>query len=95
MQIDNVDGHLKVHLDQDLNWFTARRIRHLAEGCAQVELDLQHARLVDTEGLILLYDLSQSGIAVRIHHPPDLLFELADLLELTDVIGLHELCASH
>ena len=88
MRVDKTDGHLSVQLDQDLNWFTARRIRHLAEDCHLLQLDLRHARLVDSEGLILLFDCFRAGKTVRLYNPPDIMFEVANLLGIDEIMPL-------
>ena len=88
MNVDKSNRHLFVQLDQDLNWFTARRIRHLVEDCESLHLDLRHARIVDSEGLILLYDCHCAGKVVQLSNPPDILFAVANLLEIDVLMDL-------
>lgn len=49
-----------------------------------LKLDLCECRFIDTEGVIFMYNWQHSGNKLQLTHPPDILFEIIDLLELTE-----------
>lgn len=91
MQYELTPDLLDVRLKRDLNLLTARRIEQLAAGVDEVRLDLRNARIVDTEGVIVIYRLLRAGKKVRLTQPPDILYEVVDALGLRSAIDLDSL----
>lgn len=55
----------------------------LSSKITDLKLDLSECKFIDTEGVIFMYNWQQSGKELKLKHPPDILFEILDLLELT------------
>lgn len=91
MEYELSPDRLDVRLKRDLNLLTARRIEHLAADVGEVWIDLRNARLVDTEGVVVLYRLLKAGKTVRLTNPPPLLYEVIDALGLAEAIDLDAL----
>lgn len=88
MQYRQKERKLFLKVEQNLNWVTARRIERAAMEVDEVYLDLSDARIVDSEGVILLYHLLEAGKIVRIKEAPIILSEIVNALDLQEVIPL-------
>ena len=88
MKVERESNWIKVILDQDLNLFSSKRVKRLVENFDDIQLDLTHAKLVDSEGLIAIFQLIKSGKRLEILNPPHILLEIADLLQLDEVLDL-------
>lgn len=82
---------LYVKVEQNLNLITTRQIERMAEEVREVYLDLSDARIVDSEGVVLLYRLLRAGKALHIKEAPEILREILRVLDLEDVIPLERL----
>ena len=78
-------------IEQNLNLVTARYVERLAEDARHVCLDLSEARIVDSEGVIMLYRLVKAGKNLHIRKPPKILEEIIQILSLGEVIDLDRL----
>lgn len=74
--------------EQNLNLLTARHIERMADDVTEIYLDLSHARIIDSEGVILLYRLLRAGKKIFLKEPPPILAELVHALDLESVIPL-------
>ena len=83
-----------VKVEQNLNLITTRHIERLAEDARAVYLDLSDARIVDSEGVVLLYHLLRAGKALHLKDAPDILREILQALDLEAVIPLERLSAT-
>jgi len=83
---------LYIKVEQNLNLVTTRWIGRLARDARAVYLDLSDARIVDSEGVVLLYDLLRAGKELHLKEPPSILREILQALELEAVIPLDGLC---
>ena len=77
---------LTIQLSNDFNWLAVQQIEPLADDATHIRIDLSGARLLDTEALILIDRLQRSGKTVRLIDPPDLLYDLIDLLDLAPTL---------
>lgn len=82
---------LTVRLTQDFNWLTVQRIEPLAKDAHHIRIDLSAARLIDTEALMLIDRLQRAGKTVQLIDPPDLLYDLIELLDLEPVLNVDTL----
>ncbi len=88
MQHTRVADQLTIHLDRDLNLFTARYVERLAESASRVIVDLKHARLADTEAVIHLSRLQKQGTSIALRNPPSIFLEVLRVLDLTDAFTI-------
>jgi len=79
---------LTVRLHRDFNLLTARHLQRLAEGAEEVRIDCRDARLIDSEGVMAMYDLQRNGASVTLIDPPDIFREVLTILDLEEVFGV-------
>jgi anti-anti-sigma regulatory factor len=91
MDLDRDDDTLNVRPRRDFNLMAVRHLKYHLEDATQVRIDLSRARLVDTEAVMALFRLQQEGIQFRLVNPPDIFFEVLEVLELDDVFDLDRL----
>ena len=60
---------LRITLHRDFNLLTARKVRRLCGDVNTVYIDLSRSKFVDTEGIIVLFELIRGGKTVRLHQP--------------------------
>ncbi len=84
---------LHVTLHRDFNLLTARKVRRLCRDVNEVRIDLSRSKFVDTEGIIVLYELIQAGKKVRLIHPPPIFFEVVHILGLEEIFRPEALVA--
>lgn len=82
---------LYIKVEQNLNLITTRQIERLAEEARAVYLDLSDARIVDSEGVVLLYHLLRAGKELHLKEAPDILREILQALDLEAVIPIDRL----
>lgn len=63
------------------------RIRKMIEGrvgrdTKKLKLDLGRTKIIDSEAVIFLYKWLRDGKSLELVEPPDILFEILDLLEI-------------
>jgi|SRR6056297_1159192 len=56
----------------------------LSDEIMDLKINLSKCRLVDSEAVIFMYRWQQSGKGLEIINPPEILFEICDILELKD-----------
>lgn len=84
-------NRLYLKVEQNLNLITAGHIERLAAESGEVHLDLSDARIVDSEGVILLWRLLRERKKVLLWRPPRILSEMIDILELEELLPLEEM----
>ena len=84
---------LRITLHRDFNLLTARKVRRLCGDVNAVYIDLSRSKFVDTEGIIVLFELIRGGKTVRLHQPPAIFFEVIDILGLESVFRPEALVA--
>ncbi len=75
---------LQVRLQGDFNLNAVRQIRELFDDREELTVDLSHSRFVNSEAILYLQSLMQSGKTIRLKEPPKIFFEVLHIL------GLHE-----
>jgi len=93
MGYEQTEHELNVTLERDLNVLTGRYILRLAREVERVRIDCSGASLIDSEGVIVLYQLVKSGKAVTLHHPPAIFFEVVETLQLSDFFDMDAMVA--
>jgi anti-anti-sigma regulatory factor len=93
VEYETEGGRLRIRLRRDFNLVTARQLERLMEqeDPEEVRIDLSRARLVDSEGIIALHRLLESGRKVRLLDPPDIFFEVVRVLGLEEHLDLEAL----
>lgn len=56
----------------------------LGDGITDLKIDLSDCRFIDSEGVIFMYNWQKSGKKLELKNPPNVLFEIIDILELTE-----------
>jgi anti-anti-sigma regulatory factor len=79
---------LTVRLHRDFNLLTARHLQRIADDAREVRIDCRDARLIDSEGVMAMYDLQRSGTTVTLIDPPDIFREVLSILDLKEVFGV-------
>lgn len=49
-----------------------------------LKIDLSKCKFIDSEGVIFMYRWQHSGKGLELKNPPEILFEIIDLLELNE-----------
>ncbi|MDZ7660023.1 hypothetical protein [Fodinibius sp.] len=57
---------------------------HTSEEIETLDIDLSDCNYIDTEGIIFLYEWQQNGRNLQLKNPPEVFFEMLDILELSD-----------
>lgn len=60
----------------------------LHSGITKLRLDMSRSNRIDSEGVIFLHRWQRSGKELELINPPPVLFEILDILELTDMWDL-------
>lgn len=82
-------NRVHVRLTRDFNLFSVRRLRTLiAADVDDVRIDFAGARIVDSEAVRLLYELTRAGKRVTLVRPPEILAEVVDALGLSTVLDI-------
>lgn len=91
MDLDRDDDTLIVRPRRDFNLMVVRHLKYHLEDATQVRIDLSRARLVDTEAVMALFRLQQQGLQFQLLDPPDIFFEVLDVLDLRSEFALDRL----
>jgi len=57
---------------------------HITKGINKLEIDLSACELIDSEGVIFMYEYQRKGGELVLNNPPQILFEILDILELRE-----------
>ncbi len=72
-----VNGAFNIHVRNQLESKITADTKSLA-------VDFTHCDLIDTKGVVFLYQWQQNGKSLECINPPDILFEIIELLELSE-----------
>lgn len=79
------NGTLEVMIPGSFNLVIRNLIEsRLTDEITSLIIDLSNCKLIDSEGIIFMYRWQQSGKKLELKNPPDILFEMLDILELSD-----------
>ncbi len=91
MDLERHGETLTLRPRRDFNLMAVRHLKYHLEDATRVRIDLARARLVDTEAVMALFRLKQQGIIIRLLDPPDIFYEVLDVLELSEAFDLDQL----
>jgi|SRR6056297_2720963 len=81
---------LKVKVLNNFNLLTRNKIEsRLTREIGKLEIDLSHCKLLDSEAIIFMYQWDKSGNKLNLINPPEILFEIIEILELRDIWQLN------
>lgn len=83
--------HLEIELDGSFNFVAAREIEPLTDGADRVTIDLSQSKIIDSEGVILLYKILSKDKDLKLINPPNVIKEIIPALGLQEVIQLDKL----
>ena len=86
---------LQVKVELSLNLLTRRSIEKLADDAEHVIIDLSTTKIVDSEGVILLWQLNKKNKNVSLIKPPAILFDIVDILGLSNEIRIQQIAKDH
>lgn len=85
IETNRQDGALEVQVMDAFNLATKNVLEsRLSDEISDLKIDLSRCRLVDSEAVIFMYRWQRSGKALEVINPPEILFEICDILELND-----------
>ncbi|NGP88809.1 hypothetical protein [Fodinibius halophilus] len=61
----------------------------LTDKITKLYIDFSHCKLIDSEGIIFLYEWQHSGNELELKNPPEIMFEILNILELDDTWDLN------
>ena len=91
MDLERHGDTLTVRIRRDFNLMAVRHLKYHREDATRIRIDLERARLVDTEAVMALFRLQQKGITVRLLDPPAIFYEVLEVLELQEAFDVEEL----
>lgn len=81
---------LKVTLLDNFDILTRNKIESRAtREIDKLEIDFSNCRILDSEAVIFMYKWNKSGKKLKLLNPPDILFEILEILELSDIWELN------
>lgn len=81
---------LKVKVLNNFNLLTRNKIEsRLTKEIEKLEIDLSNCRLLDSEAVIFMYQWDKSGKELNLINPPEILFEILEILELREIWQLN------
>ncbi len=84
--VKRLNGKLIIKPEWIFNTYTVLTVRpHLDREIQEVEIDLSNVEIVDTDAIKFMFDVSESGISVSVKDPPDILFNILDMLGISDI----------
>lgn len=87
IKIKQAGDTLEVVIYGPFNYYTIQLIEaQLTEDVDSLSLILEECTLLDSEAVIFLYNWQKSGKSLSMKDPPDILFEILDILELSDAL---------
>lgn len=87
MKYELKNRQFKVELMRDFNFITAKKVTELAAEADAVTIDLSRSKIVDSEAIKSMVMLINEGKSVHIVHPPEILFETMEILDLGSLIN--------
>lgn len=80
---------LEVTLYRDFNlWMKNILKSRLTPDIEELRINMSHSNRIDSEGVIFLHRWLDSGNKLKLMHPPAMLFDILDTLELTETWDL-------
>lgn len=84
------NGTLKVKVVNNFNLLTRNKIEsRLTKEIEKLEIDLGNCKLLDSEAVIFMYKWDKSGKELNLIDPPEILFEILEILELQEIWQLN------
>lgn len=81
---------LKVKVLNNFNLLTRNKIEsRLTKEIEKLEIDLSNCRLLDSEAVIFMYQWDKSDKELNLINPPEILFEILEILELREIWQLN------
>jgi ABC-type transporter Mla MlaB component len=81
---------LKVKVLNNFNLLTKNKIEsRITREIEKLEIDLSNCKLLDSEAVIFMYQWDKSGKELKLINPPEILFEILEILELSDLWNLN------
>ena len=88
MSIPNIhkDGStLNIKMQGGFNlWIKNMILNHINKNTNLLKIDLTECKIIDSEGIIFLHQWQQEGKELQLTNPPEVFFELLEILELDD-----------
>jgi ABC-type transporter Mla MlaB component len=79
------DSTLDVTVNGAFNLHARNQVKqHITADIEKLSVDFDHCHLIDTKGVVFLFQWQQSGNSLELTNPPDMLFEIIELLALQD-----------
>ena len=86
MSIPNIhkDGStLNIKMQGGFNlWIKNMILNHINKNTNLLKIDLTECKIIDSEGIIFLHQWQQEGKELQLINPPEVFFELLEILEL-------------
>ncbi len=86
MSIPNIhkDGStLNIKMQGGFNlWIKNMILNHINKNTNFLKIDLTECKIIDSEGIIFLHQWQQEGKKLQLINPPEVFFELLEILEL-------------
>lgn len=92
--MNTIDTHkdgstLNVTVYSPFNLHTKRMVEsRVTQEVETLIINLEHCSLIDSEGVIFLHQWIDSGKSLQLIKPPEILFEILDILEINDAWNL-------
>ncbi|NGP77546.1 hypothetical protein G3570_12935 [Balneolaceae bacterium YR4-1] len=81
---------LKVTLLNNFDILTRYKIEsRTTKEIENLEIDFSNCKILDSEAVIFMYHWDKSGKTLKLINPPDILFEILEILELSDIWQLN------
>lgn len=91
MDLERHGDTLTVRVRRDFNLMAVRHLKYHLEDATRVRIDLRRARLVDTEAVMALVRLMNTGLTIRLLDPPAIFYEVLEVLELEEAFDVENL----
>jgi anti-anti-sigma regulatory factor len=63
-------------------WIKNMILNHINNDTKVLKIDLSECKFIDSEGVIFLHQCQQDGKELQLINPPDVFFEILEILEL-------------
>jgi ABC-type transporter Mla MlaB component len=63
-------------------WIKNMILNHINKNTNLLKIDLTECKIIDSEGIIFLHQWQQEGKELQLINPPEVFFELLEILEL-------------
>ncbi|PAU95115.1 hypothetical protein CK503_02630 [Aliifodinibius salipaludis] len=88
MSIPNIHREgttLNIEIQGGFNlWVKNMILNHINNYTHALKIDLTECKFIDSEGIIFLHQWQQKGKDLQLINPPDVFFEILEILELDD-----------